>query len=245
MLLKIGELARQTGLSVRTLHYYDEIELLHPSSYSGAGHRLYTTRDVERLQNILSLRQLGLSLKEIGECLENPEFSPVKIIELHLKHLREQMHKLNHLYHKLEQIYGHLVKHEDVTGQDLIQLIQEVAMFEKYYTPEQLAKLKERAGMAGEERMKQVPQEWADLRAKVEAAMNQNLDPTQEPVLSYARKWQSLIDEFTGGDPGIEQSLRNLYANEPSVHTMHGSNYSPEICAYIGKALEIVKKEKR
>jgi DNA-binding transcriptional MerR regulator len=57
--LKVGELARRTGLTVRTLHHYDEIGLLNPSLHTEAGYRLYTAGDVARLQQVLSLRQLG------------------------------------------------------------------------------------------------------------------------------------------------------------------------------------------
>lgn len=62
---KVGELAEQTGLSVRTLHYYDEIGLLTPSQRTASGHRLYAPGDVIRLQQIKSLRQLGFPLEEI------------------------------------------------------------------------------------------------------------------------------------------------------------------------------------
>ena len=58
--LKVGELARRTGLTVRTLHHYDEIGLLRPSLHTDSGHRLYTGRDVARLQQVLSLRAARL-----------------------------------------------------------------------------------------------------------------------------------------------------------------------------------------
>ncbi len=61
-LLRIGELARRTGLSVRALHHYDAIGLLVPSARTDAGHRRYTAEDVARLQQIASLRALGLPL---------------------------------------------------------------------------------------------------------------------------------------------------------------------------------------
>ena len=65
--LKVGELAQRTGLTVRTLHHYDAIGLLRPSLHTEAGYRLYTARDIVRLQQVLSLRQLGFSLDEIRE----------------------------------------------------------------------------------------------------------------------------------------------------------------------------------
>src|SRR5256885_13714858 len=89
--LKVGELARRTGLTVRTLHHYDEIGLLRPSLHTGSGHRLYAAADVARLQQVVSLRQLGFSLEEIGACLTRPDFSPLKVIDLHLARLREQI----------------------------------------------------------------------------------------------------------------------------------------------------------
>src|SRR3982750_4640187 len=85
--LKVGELARRTGLSIRTLHHYDEIGLLKPSQHSETGYRLYTAGDVARLQRVLSLSQLGFSLDEIRGCLDGPGFSPLEVVDLHLARL--------------------------------------------------------------------------------------------------------------------------------------------------------------
>ena len=73
--MKVGTLARKTGLTVRTLHYYDEIGLLSPSRRSEAGYRLYGADDVARLQQIMSLRQLGFSLEDIQALLDHPRLS--------------------------------------------------------------------------------------------------------------------------------------------------------------------------
>ena len=78
--LKVGELAKQTGLTIRTLHHYDEISLLKPSLHTAAGHRLYTAADIARLQQVLSLRQLGFSLEQVRDCLDRPGFSPLEVI---------------------------------------------------------------------------------------------------------------------------------------------------------------------
>ena len=67
--LKVGDLAKQTGVSVRTLHYYDEIGLLSPSHRTEVGYRLYSKDDIIRLQQIVSLKQIGFSLEEIRDCL--------------------------------------------------------------------------------------------------------------------------------------------------------------------------------
>src|SRR5262245_32263321 len=106
--LKVGELARRTGLTVRTLHHYDEIGLLKPSLHTQAGYRLYTAGDVARLQQVLSLRQLGFSLEEVRDCLDRPGFSPLEVIGLHLARLREQISMQQQLCERLETLAVHL-----------------------------------------------------------------------------------------------------------------------------------------
>ena len=88
---KVGELASETGLSVRALHHYDEIGLLVPSRRTESGHRLYTVGDVARLQQIKSLRGLGFSLDEVREALDRPDHSPREVILRHLEKLSEQI----------------------------------------------------------------------------------------------------------------------------------------------------------
>ncbi|MBV8247971.1 MAG: MerR family transcriptional regulator, partial [Comamonas sp.] len=66
-MLKVGELARQTGLTVRSLHHYDQIGLVTPSARSEAGYRLYAPADVQRLQSVQALRDLGFGLARIAE----------------------------------------------------------------------------------------------------------------------------------------------------------------------------------
>src|SRR4051794_35675747 len=100
--LKVGELARRTGLTVRTLHHYDEIGLLRPSLRTEAGPRLYTGGDVARLQQVLSLRQLGFSLEEVRGCLDREGFSPLEVIRLHVARLRGQIDLQRDLCDRLE-----------------------------------------------------------------------------------------------------------------------------------------------
>ena len=108
-------------------------------------------------------------------------------------------------------------------------------MFEKYYTPEQLAQLKGRAEEVGEERIGQVQREWADLFDRVQTAMDAGLDPTAPEAQELARTWFGLVGEFTGSDPGIARSLSTMYQNEETVHGMDVAAMRP-MSDYIGRA---------
>src|SRR5437588_9741683 len=102
--LKVGELARRTGLTIRTLHHYDEIGLLKPSLHTEAGHRLYTAGDIARLQQVLSLRQLGFGLEEVRGCLDRSGFAPLEVIRLHVARLRDQIELQQGLCARLEAL---------------------------------------------------------------------------------------------------------------------------------------------
>ncbi len=77
----VKEVSRLTGVSVRTLHYYDSIDLLRPTQITNAGYRLYDDKALERLQLILLFRELQFSLKEIREILKSPDFERNKALE--------------------------------------------------------------------------------------------------------------------------------------------------------------------
>ena len=238
--MKVGELAKQTGISVRTLHYYDEIKLLSPSQRTRTEHRLYTAEDIARLQQIVSLRQLGFSLEEIRECLERPAYSLHRVIELHMARLKEQLELSMRLLNRLEAIARNLRSTQSVSIEDLIQTIEAITMFEKYYTPEQAETLQKRAELLGEEGMRQGQAQWQELIEQVRAEKEKGTDPTSESVQTLARRWRELIEQFTGGDPGIEQSLNRMYQQERPEVASRGAVDS-DLFEYMGKAIAQLK----
>jgi MerR family transcriptional regulator, thiopeptide resistance regulator len=240
VLLKVGDLARQTGVSVRTLHHYDEIGLLSPSGRTEAGYRLYATDDILRLQRIVSLRQIGFSLEEIRECLKQCNFSLSEVIQLHITGLREQIEQSNKLLKRLEMI-AEMNSTESVSVEDLMQTIEAICMFEKYYTPEQLETLKQRRELLGEERIRQGQVDWQELIEQVRVEMINGADPTSESVQVLARRWLGLVQEFTGGDPELAKSLNKMYQEEGAEVVTRGA-VDAAMSEYMGKAIKSLKQ---
>jgi DNA-binding transcriptional MerR regulator len=236
--LKVGELARRTGLTVRTLHHYDEIGLLKPSLHTDSGHRLYTGSDVARLQQVLSLRQLGFSLDQVRECLDRPGFSPLEVISLHISRLREQVEMQRRLSERLDAIAAHLRAAGEVSADDFLTTIEEMTMIESYYTPEQMEFLKKRKEQVGDERIQQVQKEWPELIAQVRDEMKKGTPATAPEVQELARRWMGLINEFTGGDQGVTQSLGKLWKEQgDNLVAKYGTQYdSRDLADYIAQA---------
>lgn len=238
---KVGDLAKKTGVSVRTLHYYDEIGLLSPSCRTEAGYRLYDKDDIMRLQQIMSLRQIGLSLEEIRECIEQRNFSFTHAIQLHIEGLRSQMELSAKLLNRLEAIAEMMNSMESVSIEVLMQTIETICMLEKYYTPEQLETLKQRQELLGEERIQQSQADWQNLIMQVKTEMEKGTDPTSEPMQKLARRWFELIEEFTGGDAGIKESLFAMYRQEdPQVLTQNLADKA--LYDYMNKAIAAIQQ---
>jgi hypothetical protein len=193
------------------------------------------------LQQIKSLRELGFGLEQIRDCLTDPDFSLRRVIALHVARLGEQIEHLQRLKQRLEALAEVLDRTEAASVEEFLSVIQEMTMIEKYYTPEQLEQLKQRAETVGAERIREVEAEWPRLMAQVKAEMDKGTDPASEVVQQLARRWEGLVNEFTGGDPGIFQSLKAMWETEP---TIHGMDTRPvrEMRAYIDRALAAAKK---
>lgn len=99
----VGEVARLTGLTVRTLHHWDQVGLVVPSGRTGSGYRLYSETDLERLHRVLGYRELGFGLDEIAAILDDPEVDAVG-------HLRRQHGLLTERMGRLEQMLGAVEK---------------------------------------------------------------------------------------------------------------------------------------
>jgi DNA-binding transcriptional MerR regulator len=243
-LWKVGELARRTGLSVRTLRYYDEIGLLSPAQHSDAGYRLYAPADIARLQQIRSLRELGFPLEEIRTLLDHPDISPQRVIALQICRLKEQMERQRELCQRLEAIAAQLAAAEEVSADEFCKTMEIMSMMDRiktYYTPEQRETLAQRRQALGEDQIKQVEAEWPELIEQVRAEMERGTDPADERVQALARRWKALVEAFTGGDPGITQSLQTMYQNEPEVAQRSGLD--PKLFAYAARAMATGNEE--
>jgi DNA-binding transcriptional MerR regulator len=237
---KVRELSRQTGLSVRTLHYYDEIGLLSPSQRTGSGHRLYTAGDVGRLQQIKSLQHLGFTLREVQECLDRPDFPLRRVVQLHLSQLKERIELQRRLCGLLERVAVRLRSGQQVSSEEFVGTVMEVIKMsenvEKYYTPEQLEYLEERRREVGEERIRRAEAEWSELMEQLRAEMEAGTDPSNERVQALARRWMGLVNEFTGGTPGIERSVGNMWRQEETIHGIDTGEMR-EMMAYVSEAI--------
>lgn len=242
--MKVGELAKRTGLTVRTLHHYDEIGLLRPGNRTRSGHRLYGEPEVLRLQQIASLRHLGLSLEEVRECLDQPEYTLDRVLEMQSERIREEIGRRTQLRDLIDALRGRLRSPGGVSIDEVTRTIQVTMSYEKYFSPEQLRRLEERRAVVGEERIRQSQDDWGTLFADWAAAMERGAQPGDPEVMELLARHEALVAEFTGGSADIHASLTEMFRREgaENVIAKGGMRTPPGLWDFIRRAREASAK---
>jgi DNA-binding transcriptional MerR regulator len=230
-MLKVGELAALARLTVRTLHHYDSIGLLQPSARSDAGYRLYDRDDVARLHQIQALRSFGMSLADIGLYLDSPEASPLAVVERQLAALDRQMLEAARVREQLQRLHGELEAGRQPDLSTWLHSLEQMSMYEKYFTQDELARLPMYHDEAVKAQFKGLTEEAANLiRTKV--------PPDSDTAKAFARRWLEAFGQGTGGDPELAARINLMAQREKGSVGM-----PPELMDYVMAAIGELKYE--
>lgn len=241
-LLSVSQVARRTGVTVRTLHHYEACGLLPPAGRSGAGYRLYGELELRRLQHIVSLKALGFTLDAIRASLDADAPTLAEALLQQVARLRETIIRQHALLARLEQLEQRLAAGEVIDGNTLLSTIEASTIMENYLSDEQRETIRRHGEMLGAERIGEVEQAWPQVIAGMSTAMQSNKDPASDEARALAQQWRSLLREFTGGDAGIQRSLNSMFKQEPASMQQH-TGIDPALMAYASKAIAALPAE--
>lgn len=215
--MRISEVAKLTGITVRTLHYYDEIGLLKPSEITEAGYRLYSREDLEILQQILFFRELDFPLSQIKEIMNNPNYDKEEALKKQKELLIQQRQRIEGLIKLIEK---------RIEGDNNMSFkefdMNEIEENKKKYAKE----VKERWGTskAYEESEKKTSsynkEKWGDINQETSEIFKgfaelRNSDPESEEVQELVRRWQKYItDNFYTCTNEILSGLGLMYVED-------------------------------
>ena len=216
MLLKVGDLAKRCGLSVRMLHHYDTIGLLTPSARSDSGYRLYDKADVARLHKIQALRRFGMSLADVGAFLANPDIPFTTIVERQIAMLDQQITQASVLRDRLSRLHGQLVREEEPELTEWLTTLEWMTMYDKYLSQEERARAERMdADTARHER-------WAALVSTVQDAMTRQVASRSSEAQALAKQWMALLAQDAALDPVLTAKLHTMHINEPALQERTG-----------------------
>jgi methyltransferase (TIGR00027 family) len=230
MILKVGELAKRTGLSIRALHHYDSIGLLSPSLRTDSGARLYGQQDLIRLHRIQALKHLGYGLPEIRKHLDDPGSNPQAIIRRQIEALKAQSLRAKELSERLEYINAHLNDGQDTSATDWLNLLEMMMMYKSNLTDTEMKTLRNPKDGA----VRVISRQWTQLVSEVDLAITSGMDKSGFAAQDLAWRWVKLVIAMTSNDPVLANKLKNIQEREARAQEILGID--PVKFAWIGEA---------
>lgn len=247
MLFKIGELAQKSGVSIRTLRYYEEISLLVPKEILESGYRLYGEKEALRLQQILFYKEIGYSLKEIKKILDRKDYDLVNSLEKQKNLLLEKQKQYTLLINTINKTITNLQKGLKMNLNEMYKGFPNA----KKHREEAFSLWGEKVNLAEQNLLKYQKQEFNEIVLEFnklwkQIAESADLDPNSDIAQDLINQHFNFISIFWG----IEKEnipkeqylgLAELYLEDNRFTTIDNIDY-PKMGEFLKKAMEIFSK---
>ncbi|MFP6557776.1 SAM-dependent methyltransferase [Paraburkholderia sp. B3] len=219
MRLKIGELAKKVGLSVRALHHYDSIGLLSPSQRTDGGARLYGRDDLIRLHRIEALKRFGYSLPDIKASLDaRPADVPRQLLQRQITELNAQALRAQRLSRHLQYIVDVTAAGSEIAATDWLNALELMNMYQKHLDDDELDTLL----ASGPDTVPPTDPSWTGLIDEVRVAVQQALPTESDAAQALAWRWIRLVIRMTRNDPALATKLMAMQLGEPRARQIVG-----------------------
>jgi len=237
----VHELADLAGVSVRTLHHYDQIGLLRPSARTTAGYRLYREPELLRLQQILFYRELEFPLEQIKQLMEEPGYDPVQALYDHRRLLNEQVQRLERLLKTVDKTILKLTEERmELTDAELYEgFTKEQA--ERYqrearelYDPKLVEESERRVRKMTKAQWNAIKQDGDAVTRGMAALMDRSPgDPEVQQLVARHHAW---IENFYTPTPEIYRGLGQLYVENDEFRANY-DRYRPGLADFMQAAM--------
>jgi DNA-binding transcriptional MerR regulator len=243
----VKQLSNLAGVSVRTLHYYDEIGLLKPSSLGGNGYRHYEEEALLKLQQILFYRELELSLDEIKAVTGRPDFDVETALRSHREALQGKVERLKHLIQTVDNTIDQLKGNESMNAKGLFEGFSEEEQ-EKYaqeaeqmYDPETVRASNRKWKSYSPAQKEHILTEGKAIYADLAAAMSKGAGSREVQVV--IAHWHEHMQNFWS--PNDEQllGLADLYNDDPRFKANY-DKIDPKLAGFMREAVKVYVKRR-
>lgn len=239
----VHQLAELAGVSVRTLHHYDQIGLLHAELRSPAGYRLYGAADLLRLQQILFFRELGMPLADIRAALSQPGFDPVAALRDHRQLLEKQVERYLVLLQTIDKTILKLTEesmtltdaelYEGFTQEQIDRYQREV---NEKYDPALVAESNRRVRKMSREQWTTVKAEGAEIERLLAEQVGK--DPADAGVQKLVHRHRMHMENFYPVSAEIYRGLAQMYVEHPEFRA-HYEDIHPGLAEFLSAAMEV------
>lgn len=235
--MKVGDVAKLVGVTVRTLHHYHQIGLLVPRHLTEGGHRLYTDKDIQHLYQIMALKNFGFTLEEIRDMLHAADTDPSLLIKLQLEKATEALSTQLALCNALREVQQSLESYQAPSIHDMAEIIMMMQMNTKHYlSDEQIAQLKQRYQSIPTQETKQLEQDWVAFIERLQAYEAKQEDVRSSQAQQLAAYWKEFVRTVAGDDAALIDAVHQFHAEHHNGHLRYG--LSPNLFHYLQRIIQ-------
>jgi DNA-binding transcriptional MerR regulator len=244
----VKQLSKLAGISIRTLHYYDQIGLLKPSSVGANGYRYYGEEVLLKLQQILFYRELDLSLDDIKAIVDNPEFDVLTTLRSHKEALQGRVERLKHLIQTVNNTIDHLKGNENMNAKGLFEGFSEEEQeryaleAEQMYDPETVRTSNHKWMAYPPAEKERILAEGKTIYADLVTAIPKGAASTKAQAL-IARWHQNLQYYWSPNDEQL-LGLSDMYNDDPRFRTNFDKMH-PNLAGFMREAVKVYVKKRK
>ena len=239
----VGEVAVLSGVTIRTLHHYDEVGLLSPGERSAAGYRIYEDPDLERLQRILFYRELGFTLDEISTIVDDPHTDALGHLRRQRGLLTERIERLNAMVDAIDYEMEARTMDIPLTPEERLEVFGEFRpedyaeeAEQRWGETEAYKESQRRVSGYTKEDWQRLKAEEEEIRARLAAALDAGLAPESEAAMSAAEAHREYISRwFYACSYEIHRGLTEMYVSDERFRSNYDSQ-APGLAAFIRDA---------
>ncbi|WP_019202359.1 MerR family transcriptional regulator [Tsukamurella sp. 1534] len=240
----VGVIARMTGVSVRTLHHYDEIGLVVPSGRTPAGYRVYSAGDVERLHQVLTYRELGFPLEQIATLLDDPSADALAHLEEQRKLLSERIDRLHRMVAAVEEMMNSKKSGIALTTEEQVEIFGDNWLGDEYAEEAEQRWGDTDAWKQGRARTatftkddwKRIKAEGDALEAAFADALARGVAPGSEEANALAERHRTAIETYYDCDHAMQVNLAEMYVADPRF-AKHYDDIAPGLAQWLRDAI--------
>lgn len=256
MAYTVKKLSELSGVTIRTLHFYEELDLLKPAYHGANGYRYYEEKELLHLQQILFFKELGFSLKQIKKVLGRSDFDQLAALHSHRKALNQEWEKIGQLIKTIDKTINHLkgkkkMKDKEIFDGFNIGLVTKAKDGESYFAAEEIVgksvknptKSAKDVEKRGKEFYENITKTAHAIFKDLVHCLEQGLDPAADQVQRIIQKHYTFTEQIHDVTQEVYKALAQLYHEHPDFRKQLDP-FHPQLAEFMAKAMEVYADRK-
>jgi len=251
MVYTVKKLSELSGVTVRTLHYYEEEGLLKPAYYGSNGYRYYEEKELLRLQQILFFKELGFKIKQIKKVVGRDDFDQLSALYSHRKSLNQEWEKVGRLLETLDKTIKHLKGKKKMKDQEIfdgfnISLLKKARVDFSYSAAEEIVSKSVRnptkdikdVEKRGKEHYQALVDKAHSIFQELVHCIEKGVEPDSPEVQSIIQKHHAFTDEVQNATREVYKAMAQLYREHPEFRKQLDP-FHPKLADFMSEAMVV------